>query len=81
MSLDKKKLISCSIGTRIVTDSICQETISQTRPDQDNRILTLYYDVNINTIFNRTKLQNIKNKFIKYVNDLIKHEKDKMQSK
>ena len=49
--------------------------------DQDNRILTLYYDVNINTIFNRTKLQNIKNKFIKYVNYLIKYEKNNIQPK
>ena len=47
--------------------------------DQDNRILTLYYDVNINTIFNRTKLQNIKNKFWKYVNYLIKYEKNNIQ--
>ena len=38
--------------------------------DQDNRIQKLYYDVNINTIFNRTKLQNIKNKFWKYLNYL-----------
>ena len=44
--------------------------------DQDNRILTLYYAVNIHTIFNRTKLQNIKNKFWKYVNYLIKYEKN-----
>lgn len=35
--------------------------------DQDNRIQKLYYDVNIHTIFNRTKLQNIKNKFWKYI--------------
>ena len=35
--------------------------------DQDNRIQKLYYDVNIHTIFNRTKLQNVKNKFWKYV--------------
>ena len=35
--------------------------------DQDNRIQKLYYDVNIHTIFNRTKLQNIKNKFWKYM--------------
>ena len=34
--------------------------------DQDNRIQKLYYDVNIHTIFNRTKLQNVKNKFWKY---------------
>jgi hypothetical protein len=47
--------------------------------DHDNRILTLYYDVNINTIFNRTKLQNIKNKFWKYVNYLIKYEKNNIQ--
>jgi len=38
--------------------------------DHDKRIQKLYYDVNINTIFNRTKLQNIKNKFIKYQNYL-----------
>ena len=35
--------------------------------DQDNRIQKLYYDVNINTIFNRTTLQNVKNKFWKYL--------------
>ena len=35
--------------------------------DPVNRIQNLYYDVNINTIFNRTKLQNIKNKFWKYL--------------
>ena len=35
--------------------------------DQDNRIQKLYYDINTNTIFNRTKLQNIKNKFWKYI--------------
>ena len=35
--------------------------------DQDNRIQKLYYDIDINTIFNRTKLQNIKNKFCRYV--------------
>jgi len=35
--------------------------------DQDNRIQKLYYDVNIHTIFNRTKLQNVKNKFWKYM--------------
>ena len=34
--------------------------------DQDNRIQKLYYDIKIHTIFNRTKLQNIKNKFYKY---------------
>ena len=34
--------------------------------DQENRIQKLYYDVNIHTIFNRTKLQNVKNKFWKY---------------
>jgi len=41
--------------------------------DKDNRIANLYYDVNIHTIFNRTKLQNIKNKFIKYGIYLIKY--------
>lgn len=35
--------------------------------DQDNRIQKLYYDVNINTIFNKTNLQNLKNKFCKYI--------------
>ena len=40
--------------------------------DQDNRIQKLYYDININTICNRTKLQNIKNKFYKYENYLNK---------
>ena len=35
--------------------------------DQDNRIQKLYYDIKIHTIFNRTKLQNIKNKFWKYM--------------
>jgi len=47
--------------------------------DKDNRIQKLYYDVHIDTIFNRTKLQNIKNKFIKYVNYLIEYEKNIMQ--
>ena len=36
-------------------------------------------DVNINTIFNRTKLQNLKNKFIKYRKYLIKYEKNIIQ--
>jgi len=40
--------------------------------DPVNRIQKLYYDININTIFNRTKLQNIKNKFCKYQNYLNK---------
>jgi hypothetical protein len=40
--------------------------------DQDNRIQKLYYDINIHTICNRTKLQNIKNKFCKYENYLYK---------
>jgi len=35
--------------------------------DQDNRIQKLYYDIKIHSIFNRTKLQNIKNKFWKYM--------------
>ena len=34
--------------------------------DQYNRMQKLYYDINIHTIFNRTKLQNIKNKWWKY---------------
>ena len=41
--------------------------------DQDNRIQKLYYDVNIHTIFNRTKLQNVKNKFWKYITYLHKN--------
>ena len=36
--------------------------------DQDNRIQKLYYDININTIFNRSKLRNLKKKFYKYAN-------------
>ena len=40
--------------------------------DQDNRIQKMYYDINIHTICNRTKLQNIKNKFYKYENYLNK---------
>ena len=40
--------------------------------DQDNRIQKLYYDVNIHTISNRTKLQNVKNKFWKYLKYLQK---------
>ena len=40
--------------------------------DQDNRIQKLYYDVNIHIIFNRTKLQNVKNKFWKYLTYLNK---------
>ena len=43
------------------------ESIRNKFPDDPvNRIQKLYYDVNIHTIFNRTKLQNIKNKFWKY---------------
>jgi hypothetical protein len=47
--------------------------------DPVNRIQNLYYDVNIHTIFNRTKLQNVKNKFVKYVNYLTKYEKNVIQ--
>ena len=36
------------------------------------RIQKLYYDVNINTIFNRTKLRNLKHKFVKYVKFITK---------
>ena len=54
--------------------------MEQDRPrfphDQDNRILYLYYDVNIHTIFNRTKLRNLKNKFCKYVNYVTKDRKN-----
>ena len=49
--------------------------------DQDNRIQKLYYDVIINTIFNRTKLQNVKNKFWKYVTYLNKKYYNDVQPK
>jgi len=49
--------------------------------DQSNRIQKLYYDININTIFNRSKLQNVKKKFYKYVNYLINYEKINIQPK
>ena len=49
--------------------------------DQDNRIQKLYYDINIHTICNRTKLQNIKNKFYKYENYLNKNYYNGMQLK
>jgi hypothetical protein len=49
--------------------------------DQDNRIQKLYYDVIINTIFNRTKLQNVKNKFWKYLTYLQKYEQNNIQPK
>ena len=47
--------------------------------DENNRIQKLYYDVNINTTFNKTKLQNVKNNFIKYVNYLTKYKKTVIQ--
>ena len=40
--------------------------------DQDNRIQKLYYDANIETIFNKTKLPNLKNKFCRYENYITK---------
>ena len=46
-----------------------------------DRIQKLYYDVNINTIFNRTKLQNLKNKFCKYVNYITKYNNNDIQPK
>ena len=49
--------------------------------DQDNRIQKLYYDVNIYTIFNKTKLQNIKNKFGKYIDYLHKKYYNDIQPK
>ena len=49
--------------------------------DENNRIQNLYYDVNIHTIFNKSKLRNLKNKFIKYVNYLINYEKNVIQPK
>jgi hypothetical protein len=49
--------------------------------DQDNRIQNLYYDVKINTIFNRTKLQNVKNKFWKYITYLNKKYLNDVQPK
>jgi DNA repair exonuclease SbcCD ATPase subunit len=47
--------------------------------DQDKRIQKLYYDVNIHTIFNKTKLQNLKNKFCKYVNYITKYKNNVIQ--
>jgi len=47
--------------------------------DQDKRIQQLYYDVNIHTIFNKTKLRNLKHKFYKYVNYLTKYKKNVIQ--
>jgi hypothetical protein len=49
--------------------------------DQDNRIQKLYYDVNIHTISNRTKLQNVKNKFWKYLKYLQKKYNNDIQPK
>ena len=49
--------------------------------DENNRIQKLYYDVNINTIFNRSKLQNIKNKFYKYENYINKKYYNDIQPK
>jgi len=49
--------------------------------EENNRIQNLYYDVNIHTIFNRTKLQNIKNKFWKYVTYLNKKYYNDIQPK
>jgi len=49
--------------------------------DENNRIQNLYYDVNIYTIFNRTKLQNIKNKFWKYLHYLENYEQNNIQPK
>jgi hypothetical protein len=57
-----------------------KSTRNQFPVDPDNRIQKLYYDININTIFNRTKLQNVKNKFWKYLKYLIKYEKMNIQS-
>ena len=49
--------------------------------DQDNRIQKLYYDININTSFNRTKLRNLKNKFCKYINYITKYKKNNIHPK
>ena len=49
--------------------------------DPDDRIQKLYYDVNIHIIFNRTKLQNVKNKFWKYLKYLQKKYKNDIQPK
>ena len=40
--------------------------------DQDNRIQKLYYDADIETNFNKTKLRNLKNKFCRYENYITK---------
>ena len=49
--------------------------------DQDNRIQKLYYDIKIHTIFNRTKLQNIKKKIGKYIDYLNTKYYDDIQPK
>ena len=49
--------------------------------DPDNRIQKMYYDVKIHTIFNRTKLQNVKNKFWKYITYLNKKYYNDIQPK
>ena len=49
--------------------------------DQDNRIQKLYYDININTSFNKTKLRNLKNKFCKYINYITKYKKNNIHPK
>ena len=49
-----------------------EQTLINFPHDKDNRIQKLYYDIDINTIFNRTKLQNVKNKFGKYIDYLNK---------
>ena len=40
--------------------------------DQENRIQKLYYDADIETNFNKTKLRNLKNKFCRYENYITK---------
>jgi len=58
-----------------------EQTQNKFPHDQDNRIQKLYYDVNIHIIFNRTKLQNVKNKFWKYVTYLNKKYYNDIQPK
>ena len=64
-----------------LTDQINKMIKYQFPHDENNRIQNLYYDVNIHTIFNKSKLRNLKNKFIKYVNYLINYEKNVIQPK
>jgi len=62
-------------------ESNMELNIIQFPHDQDNRIQKLYYDIKIHTIFNRTKLQNIKKKIGKYIDYLNTKYYDDIQPK